>query len=126
MADFTIETDEDEILVEFAPLQTPGVRQVSRVALGPEEMAGKSALALDKAMSTIRHMAKRTSDTIAKITDKPTAVVLEFGIKLDAEAGAYIAKVGTEAGFKVVLTWTRPPQVQEDKATGGQGDKVTG
>ena len=41
-------TAEAPILVEFAP--RPGVRQVSR-AIEPEEMARKSAQALDKAMS---------------------------------------------------------------------------
>ena len=118
--EFTINTGEDEILVEFAPLQMPGVRQVSRVALGPEEMAGKSALALDKAMSTIRQMGNRVTQTIKSIevVDRPNKVELEFGLKLDAELGAYVAQVSTEAGFKVVLTWEQPPQ--------GQGDKVTG
>jgi len=113
--EFTINTGEDEILVEFAPLQRPGVRQVSRVALRPEEMAGKSAEALDKAMSTIRQMGNRVTKTIKSIevVDRPTKVELEFGLKLDAEAGAYIAKASTEASFKVVLTWERPDEKDE-------------
>jgi len=102
--EFTINTGEDEILVEFAP--RPGVRQVS---LSPGDVAGKSAQALDKAMSTIRQMGNRVTKTIKSIdvVDRPDKVVLEFGLKLDAEAGAYIAKASTEAGFKVVLTWER-------------------
>lgn len=105
--EFTINTGEDQILVEFAP--RPGVRQVS-LSIGPEEMAGKSARALDKAMSTIHQMGNRVTKTIKSIevVDRPTKVELEFGIKLDAEAGAYVAKVSTEAGFKVVLTWEQP------------------
>ena len=107
--EFTIDTGEDQILVEFAPLQTSGVRQVS-LAIGPQELAGKSARALDKAMSTIHQMGNRVTKTIKSIevVDRPTKVELEFGIKLDAEAGAYIAKVSTEAGFKVTLTWEQP------------------
>ena len=124
--ELTINTGEDEILVEFAPLQVPGVRQVSRRALGPEEMAGKSAKALDKAMSTIRQMGNRVTEMVKSINvaDRPSKVELEFGLKLDAEAGAYIAKVSTEAGFKVVLTWEQPPQ--GGTVTGGQGGTVTG
>ncbi len=126
MTDLTIDTGEDEILVEFVPLYRPGVQPVSRLALGPEEMAGKSALALDKAMSTIRQMGNRVTETIKSINvaDRPSTVELEFGLKLDAVAGAYIAKASTEASFKVVLTWARPPE--GDKVTGGQGDMVTG
>lgn len=108
MSEFTIDMDTGEeapILVEFA--LRPGVRQVS-LAVSPEELAGKSALALDRAMSTVRQMAKRVTDAVDKITDKPDKVEVEFGLKLDAEAGAYVAKVSTEAGFKVVLTWERP------------------
>ena len=112
--EFTINTGEDEILVEFAPLQMPGVRKASSFALGPEEMAGKSALALDKAMSTIRQMGNRVTKTIKSIevVDRPTKVELEFGIKLDADVGAYIAKVSAEAGIKVVLTWERSEETE--------------
>ena len=101
MTEFTIDTGEGEILVEFAP--RPGVRQVS-LAIGPEDLAGKSAKALDKAMDTIRHMAKRMTDTVDKIVDKPSKVELEFGLKLDAEAGALLSKVGGEANINVTLT----------------------
>ena len=108
--EFTINTGEDEILVEFAP--RPGVRQVS---FSPGDVAEKSAQALDKAMSTIRQMGHRVTETVKSINvaDRPDKVALEFGLKLDAEAGAYIAKASTEASFKVTLTWE-------------QGDKKTG
>ena len=110
MTEFTID-EGTPILVEFAP--RPGVRQVS-FSIG-EDIAEKSAQALDKAMSTIRQMGHRVSETVKSINvaDRPDKVVLEFGLKLDAEAGAYIAKASTEASFKVALTWE-------------QGDKKTG
>ncbi|MCP4537992.1 MAG: hypothetical protein GY832_12685 [Chloroflexi bacterium] len=111
--EFTINTGEDDILVEFAPLQRPGVRQVSRT-IAPEEIAGKSALALDKAMSTIRQMGNRVTETVKSIdiVDRPNKVELEFGLKLDAEAGAYIAKASTEASFKVVLVWEQSEKTE--------------
>ncbi len=120
MTDLTIDTGEDEILVEFAPLHRPGTRPVTRLALGPKDIAGKSALALDKAMSTIRQMGNRVTETVKSINvaDRPSKVELEFGLKLDAEVGAYVAKTSTEASFKVLLTWEQPPQGQDDKVTG--------
>ena len=32
---------------------------------------------------------------------------MEFGRKLNAQAGAFIAAAGTEANYKVTLTWKR-------------------
>jgi hypothetical protein len=95
------------ILVEFAP--RPGLRQVS---LSPKDVAQKSAQALEKAMSTIREMGQRVTDTVKDINvaDRPTKVELEFGLKFDAEAGAVVAKASTEAAFKVVLTWEQPDE----------------
>ncbi len=94
--------EQDIILVEFEP--RPGVRQVSSRI---EDMTEKSAQALDKAMTTIRLMGQRVTDTVKDINvvDRPTKFELEFGIKFDVEAGAFVAKASTEAAFKVALTW---------------------
>ncbi|HEY9799692.1 MAG TPA: CU044_2847 family protein [Leptolyngbyaceae cyanobacterium] len=94
--------DEPVIIVEFAP--TAGVRGVS---LTPADIAQESAKALDKAMLTIRQMAKKTMDTIDTLSNKPSEVELEFGIKLNTEAGAIIAKTAGEASLKVKLLWER-------------------
>ncbi len=99
----TYTAEQTTILVEFAP--RPGVRQVSRI----DDMTEKSAQALDKAMSTIREMGQLVSETVKSINvaDRPNKVELEFGLKLDAEAGALVAKASAESSFKVVLTWAR-------------------
>lgn len=116
MTETTVHDAGTTILVEFEPMRQTGVRQVSRGPGGiPEELAEKSARALDSAMGTIKAMAHRVTDTVRdiKVAERPTEVSVEFGLKLDAEAGAYIAKAGTEAGFKVTLTWERK---DEEKA----------
>jgi hypothetical protein len=73
----------------------------------PKELAEKSARALDSAMNTVQGMAHRVTETVRdiKLSERPDEVSVEFGLKLDAEAGAYIAKASGEAGFKVMLTW---------------------
>lgn len=99
----SIDIDTDTtVLVEFAP--TAGMREVS---LKPEDIAKKSAEALEKAMLTIRSVANKTMVTIESLANKPSEVELEFGIKLNTEAGAIIAKTAGEASFKVKLTWER-------------------
>ena len=52
-------------------------------------------------------MARRVRETVDALTDPPSQVEVEFGLKLDAEAGAFIAKVGTEAAINVKLTWEK-------------------
>jgi len=94
--------DEPVIIVEFAP--SAGMRSVS---LTPADIAKESAKALDKAMLTIRQMAQKTMATIDTLSNKPSEVELEFGIKLNTEAGAIIAKTSGEASLKVKLLWER-------------------
>jgi hypothetical protein len=92
------------ILVEFAP--KPGLREVS---LSPADLAEKSAKALDSAMNTIHQMARRVAATAKSlsIAERPSQIEVEFGLKLDAAAGAVVAQASTEASFNVKLTWER-------------------
>lgn len=96
----------DPILVQFSE-----ARGMQPVSLSGAELAEKSAEALDKAMDTIRQMSNRVVSTFKDINlmDRPAQVEVEFGLTLDAEAGALIAKVGTQAGFKVKLVWKHEP-----------------
>lgn len=102
----TVAIDEEQpILVDFAP--APGVR---KTALSVEQLAEKSAQALDVAMGTVRQMAQRTSSLRETLPDEFTKVKLEFGVKLDAEAGALVSQVDSEANINVTLTWERPEE----------------
>ena len=52
-------------------------------------------------------MAERTSYLIDDLAGNPDEVELEFGVKLDVEGNALIAKAGIEAAIAVTLTWKR-------------------
>jgi len=90
----------------------PGVQPVAIMRGGEqlEELAKKSEKALDQAMNNIYHMAQRVTATMKALpkSELPDKVEVEFGLKLDAEAGAYIAKAGVEASITVTLAWERP------------------
>ena len=109
MAQFEVQDDDDVILVEFASTSTSGLRQVSR---GPKEMYEESVenskKAIKRAMITMRAMAQKTMATIKDIpvTERPKSISVSFGIKLDAEAGAVVAKAGVEASINVTMTWS--------------------
>ncbi len=102
MTNDTVEQDEP-ILFEFS-IQ-PGEEEASLPSV--RDLPQKSAEALNQAMGTIKTMAKRTLETIDTLTNKPTEVEVEFGIKVDVAAGAIVSKVGGEGNIKVKLKWTR-------------------
>ncbi len=95
--------EQDIILVDLGP--TAGVRGVARISTA--DLAEKSAELVDKAMGTIRGMSKKVVETVQsiKISERPSTVEVEFGIKLDAEAGALLAKASAETSINVTLTW---------------------
>ena len=97
-----LEEREEIILVDF---EMSGVRGVARFS--PGDLVEKSKAAVETAMFTMRLMAAKAVDTIKKIkiSERPDKVELEFGLKLDAEAGALVAKAGTEAAIKITMTW---------------------
>jgi hypothetical protein len=101
MDTFQIESDEEIILVEF---EESGLQTVSN---DPQELLAKSQMAIARSMSTVRNMAKRAVRTIQSIpvSERPSRVEFQFGIKMNGEAGAMIAKVSAEAALNVTMTW---------------------
>lgn len=101
MPDFTI-NENAPILVEFAETESGYVEEV---ALSPDDMLTKSAEVLEKAMNTIHHMARRVSSAVDALEKKPSQVEAAFGLKLNAEGNALVAKAGVEANLNIKLVW---------------------
>jgi hypothetical protein len=99
MTEFTID-EGAPIRVQLSPV--PGARQV---ALSPADLLNRSRQALDSAMNTISHMARRTKAAIDALPEQPSEIELSFGLTLNAEGDAVIAKVGGETTLEVTLTW---------------------
>jgi len=102
MAQFQVQDDEDVILVEFE--DESGLRTVSN---DPNEFIEKSREAIERSMKTVQRMAKKAVKTIQEIpiSERPSTVQFQFGIKLSGETGAVIAKAGAEAAITVTMTW---------------------
>jgi len=98
-----IEADEEVILVELTPVA--GVRSVS---ISPTDMLEKSKEAMNHAMKSISGMAKKTVKAVKEIpvSERPTMISVAFGLKLNAEGNAVVAKAGMEATLNVTMTWT--------------------
>ena len=112
MTTVTFEVDpEAPVLVDFG---TRGSMTLSDVGgtLGVEQLenlTAKSQRAINSAMTTIHSMSQRVTATIKAMpaVERPSVIELEFGLKLDADAGALITRVGAEASFAVKLVWER-------------------
>ncbi len=104
MPDKTPSPAEFPILVDF-----PDEGMVVQASLSDDvsQWLEKSKTALDKAMTTIVGMAYRASQLHDRIPTEFTQAEIEFGVKLDYEAGALLAKAGAEGSISVKLTWER-------------------
>lgn len=92
----------EPILIEL--VEVPGEEEVS---LSSVNVAEKSVEALDNAMQTIKYIAQHAVAMVdeLEVPNRPTQVEMEFGVKLDVEANAWIAKARGEGNILIRLTW---------------------
>ena len=80
------------------------------LGVGPERITRREGRtiakldeSLDSALASARPAAEAVLDTFRHLS--PDGVTVEFGLRLDAEAGAVFAKAGVGAHFTVTLDW---------------------
>ena len=79
----------------------PGLEQAS----APSGVLREATTTFEHALSEVRAAA---SAALAQFRDLgPDEVELKFGVKLDAQAGAVIARTGLQGQFEVKLKWLR-------------------
>ena len=83
-------------------------RAVAEKTIGDLQEASEQAI--DHAMATIEEISRRVGGLKERMPMEFSQVVVEFGLTLDMESGALIAKVGAEASISVALTWKRPEE----------------
>ncbi|HVN17108.1 MAG TPA: CU044_2847 family protein [Anaerolineales bacterium] len=113
MATMQVSNNDDVILVEFEPAS--GVRTFG---LSPTDIAEKSQEAVDQALKTVQAMAKKSLAAIQAIplAQRPDTIAVEFGLKLDVEGTAVVAKASVEAAINVTLTWQKATATTTAKA----------
>lgn len=102
-------TDDEEFVILIEWTDSPsGIQKVSRAnAMDIEKLKARTEQALNLAMGTIHAMAHRVTMGIQALNDttRPDEVGIEFGINLDSEVGALVAKTSVGAQLKVNLKW---------------------
>jgi hypothetical protein len=96
--------DGSSMIVEVDKPETPG--SVTRAAR-PGEAIEKAKQTLDDALDKVTPAAQAVVSKLRGLHDEPDEIAVEFGIKLSAAAGAFIASAGVEANYKVTLKWTK-------------------
>jgi hypothetical protein len=88
------------VLVEVDD-QEPGVARASRV----NDMVVQAKQSLEPALDSIRAMANVSLERLQDLAQRHDELEVEFGVRLNAEAGAVIAKTQAEGHLKVKLAW---------------------
>ena len=99
--------DGSSIVAEVDDVAVDSSRIMRGGAAASSEIVVKANESFESALDRVRWAAEGLLDRLTSLTRPPDEVAVEFGVKLNAETGAVIAKVSTEANFKVNLKWTR-------------------
>jgi hypothetical protein len=106
---FSLE-DGASVLVEVGE-DEPGIVRASRT----RDAIEAAATSFGAALTGVRNAAGEALRTFRDTDFRPDEIQLEFGVRLNAQAGAVIAKTGVDGHLKVKLTWRNPePQPEEE------------
>ena len=79
------------------------------------DVSGETAKdAFNQSLKTINACANGVIDTIQTLDSLPSSASIDFAIKIDAEAGALVAKSKEDAQFRVLLSWKQETDNGED------------
>jgi hypothetical protein len=115
---FTMESG-DAVMVQVHDSE-PGFRRASRAD-------GAAVEATETFEAALRNVSRAAESALRVFRDgslKPNAVEIEFGIRLNAEVGAVIAKTSVEGHLAVTLSWSPESgarEQSEDRSESGPG-----
>ncbi|MFJ4784794.1 CU044_2847 family protein [Streptomyces sp. NPDC088794] len=84
-------------------------------ATGASDVVARATGSFESALEGVRRAAASTLNRMSSLPQRPDEITVEFGIQLDAEVGAVLARTGAQGHIQVQVTWRRK---EED----GQGD----
>lgn len=107
LVQFDIEESEDAILIDFEEEELPD----GQFEIGGEtpNVVGKSKKKFVEAIGMINTVSSNVFEKIKNSTHRPDEVTVDFGVKFDAAAGAFLAKAGAGTHLNIKLTWKKPP-----------------
>lgn len=101
LIEFPLEADGSVVIEVDEPAPTGGPVRAAR----PGEIVAKASETFESALERIRPSTSILLTQLRSLTDIPSEIEVEFGLKLSAEAGAIVASAGGEAHYKITLRW---------------------
>ena len=107
LIEFPLEDGETIVVEVEEPEGEGGIVRAAR----PGEIAAKANHTFEQALEKIKPTTQAISETIVtglrNLANPPDEVMVMFGIKMNAAAGAFLASVGTEATYEITMIWRR-------------------
>jgi hypothetical protein len=107
LVEFTLDDGTTMLVETEIPTPEGGLVQASR----PGDMLTKAHLSFGEAIDKVKPAAETIIKKLRNLHDNPDEIEVEFGIKLNAEAGAFLASAGVEANYTVTLKWKRSKEI---------------
>jgi chaperonin cofactor prefoldin len=95
--------DGQTVLIEVEDVES---EELEPVCKSPGELAAKARETLSEALDDIAPMVRTLKHRLNALTDPADEVQVKFSVKLSAEIGAVVTKVGGEATYEITLKWT--------------------
>lgn len=89
--------------VELEEAEQQGMVPAARAG----EMATKAKQTFEDALEQVKPGAEAIVNKLRSISSQPDGIEVTFGLKMSANAGAFIAASGIEANFTVLLRWNQ-------------------
>lgn len=83
--------------------EAPGMTRAGRAGATVRE-AGES---FERALAEVRNAASAALGQFRAMAQRPDEVEIKFGVRMDAQVGAVIAKTGLQGQFELTLKWVR-------------------
>jgi hypothetical protein len=91
------------VAIEIDEITGGGVARAAR----PGETVATLTTSFGAELERLQPMAQAIITKLRGLADSPDEVSVEFGIKMNVEAGLVIARSSAEANFKVTMLWSR-------------------
>jgi hypothetical protein len=85
--------------------------------LVPAGVGEKGKQKFKEVISSLKPLASQFTDQFRGLDHPPDKAEVEFGFTFEAKGGIVIAEGGTQASFKVKLTWNREAATPQQPAT---------
>ena len=102
VVEFELE-DGSSVLIET---ENPISRPVTRGGRGTE-LVSKADETFEQALERVGPTSAAIVERFRRMAQQPDELEIEFGIKINAELGAIIAKTSGEANFRIAVRWKR-------------------